>query len=188
MASVYGGAATGSSPESGRGGASLQFSQQASDLVHQERGDPGYDALGDDHYDGSPLGAQLPPDGCHGGDAGGIEQAEREKACGGLGGEQAVQRHLELLRTDAQNHAKGAHHRLFRGEAGYQRCDHPPISKAQRRKQRGDQLPQPGQNALGAVGYHVQTGVEALQKPDDHRGQEDHRKGPGEEVLRLFPH
>ena len=162
MASVYGKAARGNSPESGRGGASLQFSQDASDLVHQERGDPGHDALGDDHYDGFPLGAKLPPDGCHGGDAGGIEQAKGEKACGGLRGEQAVQRHLELLRTDAQNYAKGAHHRLFRGEAGYQRCDHPPISKAQRRKQRGDQLPQPGQNALGAVGYHVQTGVEAL--------------------------
>ena len=188
LASVYGGAATGSSPESGRGGASLQFSQDASDLVHQECGNPGHDALGDDHRNGFPLGTQLPPDGGHGGDAGGIEQAEREKACSGLGGEQAVQRHLELLRADTQDHAKGAHHRLFRGEAGHQRGDHPPISKAQGRKQRGDQLPQPSQDALGAVGYHVQPEVKALQKPDDYRGQEDHRKGPGEEVLRLFPH
>ena len=49
------------------------------------------------------------------------------------------------------------------------------------REDGGDPGAHGGQQAVGAVGHHVQPGVKGLEEPDDDGGHEDDGEGPGAE-------
>ena len=133
--------------------------------MQKQGGEPGEDALPEDHG-GGPAASQLPADGGHGGHAGGVEEAEHQQAPGGKGREGGGN-------VSGEEDAQGGDHGLLCEEPGDEGGADAPVAQAQGPEQGRQEPRQEGQNAVLRIGHGVQPQIEALQEPDHHRGDED---------------
>ena len=100
------------------------------------------------------------------------KEAERRQRC-----KNALQRCTRYIAVAAHQNRQRTDNYFFGRKAGNKRRCGTPVSKTKRGKEGSNKTAYTGQHTVFGIVYHIESGVKALQQPDDDAGNEDNSKG-----------